>query len=184
MPTGHKGSLRSAPAGNMPEADSGALAFIAYLIVQRLSELVLSRRNTAAALARGATETGAGHYAYIIALHVIWIAAIATFGAANPVDWRFLAVFALLQALRVSTIVSLGERWTTRIIVDDAPLVRTGLYRWLRHPNYWVVVAEIFVAPMVLGLPWIAIGFCVPNAVMIAIRMRAEDRALASKRDK
>lgn len=168
----------------MPEASPGALAFIAYLIVQRLSELVISRRNTAAALARGATEAGAGHYPFIIALHVAWIAAIAALGAANPIDWRFLAAFALLQVLRVSTIVSLGERWTTRIIVDDAPLVRTGLYRWLRHPNYWVVVAEIFVAPMVLGLLWVAIAFSLLNLVMIAIRMRAEDRALASKRDK
>ena len=166
----------------MPEADAGALAFIAFLIVQRLCELVVARRNTAKALARGAQEAGAGHYPYIIALHVAWIAAIAVLGADHSLDWRFLAVFALLQVVRVSAMISLGERWTTRIIVDDAPLVRTGLYRWLRHPNYLVVVAEIFVAPMVLGLPGVALVFSGLNAIVLAIRIREEDRALAVRR--
>ena len=109
--------------------------FLAFLIVQRLAELVIARRNTAALLARGAVEHGAAHYPIIVALHVAWIAAIVVLGWSEPVRWGWLAVFAVLQAFRVWILTSLGSRWTTRIIVLDEPLVARGPFRWLRHPN-------------------------------------------------
>ena len=77
---------------------------------------------------------------------------------------------------------SLGERWTTRIIVVDGPLVRRGPYRFLRHPNYLLVAAEIAVLPLALGLPLYALAFSVLNAAALAVRIRAEDRALARLR--
>ena len=77
---------------------------------------------------------------------------------------------------------SLGSRWTTRIIVTDAPLVRRGPYRWINHPNYALVVLEIAIAPMVLGLWQIALAFSVLNALMLTIRIRSENAALAAMR--
>ena len=91
----------------------------------------------------------------------------------------WLALFALLQGLRLWVLATLGRRWTTRIIVwPDRPLVRRGPYRWLSHPNYAVVVAEIAVAPMVLGLGWMAALFSLLNAAVLSVRIRAENRAL------
>lgn len=156
----------------------GALAFILFLILQRLTELAIARRNTRRLLARGAVEHGVGHYPLIVLLHVCWLLAIAVLGRNNPVHLPWLALFALLQLARIWVLVSLGPRWTTRIIVLDAPLVKRGPYRLIRHPNYAVVVAEIFVAPMVLGLWQVALLFTVLNAAVLAIRIRSESRAL------
>ncbi len=168
----------------MPEAatDIGAALFVAFLIVQRLGELVLATRNTRRALARGAVEIAPGHYPLIVALHTAWIVAIAVLGLANPVLWRWLLAFALLQILRVWIIATLGERWTTRIIVENRPLVTGGPFRYFKHPNYLLVIVEIFVAPMVLGLIWVAIVFSVLNAAVLFIRIRAEEAALSPLR--
>lgn len=159
---------------------AGAAGFIAFLLLQRLAELAIARANTRAALAAGAVERGARHYPAMIALHVSWLLSIAAFGWDHAVRPGWLAVFILLQLGRVWVLATLGRRWTTRIIVwPDRPLVRRGPYRWLRHPNYTVVVAEIAVAPLVLGLPWVAAVFTLANAAMLWVRIRAENRALA-----
>lgn len=79
---------------------------------------------------------------------------------------------------RVWILASLGTRWTTRIIVLNEPLVARGPYKFLPHPNYMLVVAEIFVAPMVLGLWGVALIFTVLNAIVLTIRIRAENKAL------
>ena len=160
----------------------GAALFIAFLLVQRLGELVIARRNTARLLAEGAHEVGAAHYPLIVALHAAWLAAIAILGHDRPVHFGWLAAFVVLQALRLWILASLGPRWTTRIIVTGTPLVARGPYRWLPHPNYTLVVAEIAVAPMVLGLTWVAVVFTVLNALVLTIRIRAENAALAPMR--
>ena len=85
----------------------------------------------------------------------------------------------VLQALRAWILVSLGPRWTTRILVLDEPLVARGPYRFMRHPNYALVAAELAVLPLALGLPWFALVFTLLNLPLMAIRIRAEDRALA-----
>lgn len=155
-----------------------AALFIAFLIVQRLGELAVARRNTRRLLARGAVEHGASHYPLIVALHAAWIGAIAVLGWGEPVRPAWLGLFVILQGLRLWILGTLGSRWTTRIIVVDEPLVRRGPFRFLRHPNYTLVVAEIAVAPMVLGLVWVAVVFSVLNAGVLAIRIRAENDAL------
>jgi len=154
--------------------------FLTYLVVQRLGELLLARRNTKRLMQHGAREVGARHYPAIVLLHTCWIASLIIFGYDQPVAWAWLAVFAILQLFRFWTLASLGERWTTRIIVLDAPLVARGPFRYVRHPNYMIVVAEIFVAPIVLGLTWVALIFTMANAAILAIRIKAEDAALRS----
>jgi len=159
-----------------------ALWFLAFLILQRLSELVIAKRNTARLLAQGAVEHGAAHYPAMVAMHAAWVAALVVFGWDNPVSWPWLAVFALLQMFRVWILTTLGPRWTTRIIVLPEPLVARGPFRYFRHPNYMLVVAEIIIAPMVLGLVWVAALWTVLNAAILWVRIRAENRALASLR--
>lgn len=156
----------------------GAVAFLAFLIAQRLSELVIARRNTARLLAGGAREVGAAHYPVMVALHSAWVLALVIFGWDQSVHPVWLAFYVLLQGLRVWILTTLGGRWTTRIIVTDTPLVQSGPFRFIPHPNYTLVVAEIIVAPMVLGLWWVAVVFTVLNALMLRHRIRIEDGAL------
>ncbi len=163
---------------------AGAISFLAFVILQRLAELAWAQRNTARLLARGAVEHGAAHYPAIVALHSAWIAALIWFGYDKPLRWDWLALFALLQLGRIWILVSLGPRWTTRIIVLDEPLVVHGPFRLIRHPNYALVVAEIAVAPLVLGLWGVALVFSLANAVMLWVRIRAENRALAPLRQR
>jgi methyltransferase len=84
-----------------------------------------------------------------------------------------------LQVLRLWTLATLGPRWTTRIIVlPDAPLVTTGPYRILSHPNYLVVIGEIAVLPLCIGLPWLSLIFSIANVGLLSVRIRAENAAL------
>jgi methyltransferase len=133
-------------------------------------------------MARGAREVGAGHYPVMVAMHASWLALLVAFGLGAPVSLPWLAAFAALQAFRLWILGTLGERWTTRVIVVDEPLVARGPFRWMRHPNYALVCAEIVVAPMVLGLWWIAALYTVLNAAMLWVRIRAEEGALAPMR--
>jgi len=156
----------------------GAALLLAFIVVQRLAELVIARANTARLLANGAYEVGAAHYPLIVALHSAWILALIWFGLDQPLNLFWLTVYILLQGFRLWILGTLGRRWTTRIIVTDTPLVARGPFAYVRHPNYLLVVAEIAAAPLALNLPWVALVFTLLNAGVLAIRIRAEDRAL------
>lgn len=149
------------------------------MTLQRLGELVLANHNTRRLLARGAVETGAGHYPLIVGLHAAWLLGLAILAWDQPANLAWLGVFVGLQLARVWVIASLGDRWTTRIItLPNAPLVRRGPYRFVSHPNYLVVAAEIAVLPLVFGLLGFAIVFSLLNGMVLFIRLRAESRAL------
>jgi methyltransferase len=153
---------------------------LALVTLQRGAELVLARRNTRALLARGGMEWAPGHYSMIVLVHAAWLAGLWVFGWAATLNLGWLALFVVLQALRVWIIVTLGARWTTRIIIlPGVEPVRRGPYRFISHPNYVVVVAEIAVLPLAFGLPWFAALFTLLNAVVLTIRIRAENRALS-----
>jgi methyltransferase len=159
---------------------SGATWLVGFLVIQRLAELGWARRNTARLRAAGAVEFGAAHYPLMVALHVGWLLALAVYSYGHDVAGWGLAAFVVLQAARLWVIASLGARWTTRVIVvPGSAAVRHGPYRWLRHPNYWVVALEIAVVPLALGLPWLALVFSLLNAALLAWRIRVENRALA-----
>ncbi|MFC3174015.1 isoprenylcysteine carboxyl methyltransferase family protein [Novosphingobium bradum] len=154
-------------------------AILAFVTVQRLGELAIDRRNTARLLAAGAHEVGAGHYPAMVAMHAAWLVALWATAGDRPVNGLLLALFGVLQGLRAWVLASLGPRWTTRIIaMPGVPLVRKGPYRFLHHPNYVVVTAEIAVLPLVFGLVWIAMLFTLLNAAMLVVRIGAENRAL------
>ena len=157
-----------------------ASIILVLVTVQRLGELVLSRYNTRKLLARGAIEVGAGHYPMIVSVHAAWLIALWIWGRGESVNLVALALFIVLQGLRVWIIATLGARWTTRIIVlPGEPLVASGPYRYLSHPNYAVVAVEIATLPLALHLPVLALTFTGLNAVVLAIRLRAETRALS-----
>ena len=161
---------------------SALVLLLGYVVLARLAELVLARRNTRRLLAKGGYEAGRKHFPLIVALHVTWILALAFFVPVDtPAQPPFLIAFLLVQVLRYWTLRSLGGRWTTRIIVvPGAALVTRGPYRWLRHPNYLVVAAEIALLPLAFGAWDIALVFSAANAAMLLHRIRVEEAALSS----
>lgn len=161
-----------------------AILVLSFVTAERLAELWLARRNTARLMAAGATEHGAGHYPFMVAMHAAWLLGLWLLGRDHPVSPPWLLLFCLFQGLRLWVLATLGPRWTTRIIVlAGASLVRSGPYRYLAHPNYVVVVGEIAVLPLALGLAWYALLFSALNAVILFIRIKAENAALAPLRD-
>jgi methyltransferase len=160
-----------------------AIALLLFVTVQRLSELVLARRNTQRLLARGAFEVAPDHYRLMVLMHTAWLVGLWILAPGLPPDPLLAALYGLLQIGRLWVLMTLGERWTTRIIVlPGAPLVRTGPFRFIRHPNYTVVVAEIALLPLVFGLTAFALVFTLLNAAVLTIRIRAEDGALHQQR--
>jgi methyltransferase len=153
---------------------------LALVTLQRAAELVVARRNTRNLLTRGAVELASGHYPLVVAVHAGWLISLWVFGRDQPVNAIALAAYLVLQGLRGWVFWTLGARWTTRIIVlPGERLVSAGPYRYLSHPNYAVVAGEISALPLVLHLPFIAAIFTILNAGVLAIRIRAESRALA-----
>jgi methyltransferase len=162
-----------------------AVLGVALVAVQRLFELVLARRNERRARARGAVERGRDHYPFIVALHALWLVSTLVEGLLRgpvlPAFWPIpLALFLLVQPLRYWALFSLGERWNTKIlIVPGAKPVRRGPYRYLSHPNYVVVVVEILAFPLIFGAWVTALVFTLLNAVVLSVRIREENRAIA-----
>ena len=155
---------------------------LGIVIVQRLCELVYAGRNARRLLANGGRESGARHYALFAVLHVAWIVTIAVVAWRTPnvrVDWTLIGFYALLQIARIWIIGTLGARWTTRVItLPGVPAIRTGPYRYLRHPNYAVVIMEIAILPLAFGQIAVAIVFSILNATLLWYRVSIEDRAL------
>jgi methyltransferase len=157
---------------------------LGLVALQRLVELAHTHSNTARLRRRGAVEADAGGYPLFVLLHAGWLGSLAFFvpPATSP-NWLLIALFAVLQLGRIWIIASLGRYWTTRIItLPDAPLVRTGPFRYLRHPNYLLVAAEIAVLPLAFGAVAVAATFSALNLMLIARRIRIEERVLAPRR--
>ncbi|MFJ9890306.1 isoprenylcysteine carboxyl methyltransferase family protein [Streptomyces sp. NPDC091287] len=153
---------------------------------ERLAELVVARRNTRWSLARGGVESGRGHYPVMVALHTALLAGCLAevWFAERPfpavLGWTMAAVVVASQVLRWWCIRTLGPRWNTRVIVvPGLPRVTGGPYRWLSHPNYVAVVAEGLALPLVHGAWVTALVFTALNAVLMVVRIRCEDGALA-----
>lgn len=160
--------------------DPVAFAVLLFVTVQRLFELVYSNRNEMRLRARGAVEHAPEHYPAMVVMHGAWLIGLWVLALGTTPETGWLIVFFVMQALRIWVLATLGERWTFRIIVlPREPLVAKGPYRIISHPNYAIVVGEIFALPMAFGLLWFAILFSILNAVILTIRIRAENSALA-----
>jgi methyltransferase len=160
------------------------LLLVGLFAAERGVELVLSTRNARRALARGAVESGRGHYPAMVAFHALFLAACAAEALARPAPPGTVALLAaaaaiLAQGLRWWAVAALGERWSTRILVvpGEGPVTR-GPYRFLRHPNYLAVALEIACLPLAWGSWRTALVFSVGNALLLAVRIPAEERAL------
>ena len=157
---------------------------ILAVAVERLVELVVSKRNMAWARSRGGREYGFGHYPFMVFLHTGLLVACVIEASHRPfipaLGWPMLALVLLAQALRWWCISTLGPRWNTRIVVvPGLPLVDRGPYRWMRHPNYVAVVLEGIALPLV-HTAWItAVVFTVVNAGLLRVRISSENAALA-----
>ena len=153
---------------------------LASVALQRLSEIGWARRNERRLRRRGAIEHASSHYPAMVVMHAGWLVATALESCSNRRPRPALLIFyALLQPLRYWVIRSLGDRWTTRIfVVPGEEPVRHGPYRVVRHPNYAVVAAELALLPAAIGAPRTAGCFTVLNALLMAIRIPAEERAL------
>ncbi len=133
------------------------------------------------ALRKGAREIAPDHYPYMVALHTGWLAGLWMLATGQPVQLFWFGLFMLLQVLRLWVLTTLGERWTTRIIIlPGAPLVEGGPYRFFKHPNYMIVIGEIAALPLAFGMPLYALVFSLLNAAVLTVRIRAENAALKS----
>jgi methyltransferase len=166
------------------------LALLALLGLERVGELIISRRNAADALGRGGLEVGQRHFQVMKVLHTAFL-----FGCAAEVvllhrpfipalGWPMLALAALAQALRYWAVLTLGRRWNVRVlVVPGDPAVTAGPYRYLRHPNYLAVVLEGIAVPLV-HTAWItALAFTLADAALLRVRIRCEEQALAAHCD-
>jgi len=161
-----------------------AIATLAFVTLQRLTELPIAAGNTKRLLAAGGHEVGAAHYPLIVAVHALWLATLWWFAPGEPINLAFFALFVLIEIGRIWVLRTLSPRWTTRIVVvPGEKLVAAGPYRFVNHPNYLVVIAEIAVLPLVFGLWEIALLFSAANAAVLTIRIAAENRALGSLRE-
>jgi methyltransferase len=158
---------------------------IAAVGIERLAEMVVSKRHAAWALARGGVESGRGHFPVMVALHTALLAGalVEVVAADRPfiplLGWPMLALVVLAQALRWWCIATLGPHWNTRVIVvPGASLVSAGPYRLLRHPNYVAVVVEGLALPLV-HTAWVtAVAFTALNLLLLSVRIRVEEQAL------
>jgi methyltransferase len=163
-----------------------------YLLIlavgaERLAELVVSKRHARWALERGGVEHGRGHYPFMVAVHTgLLLGCVLEVWLLQPpfiplLGWTMLALVLAGQALRWWCVATLGQRWNTLVIVvPGMPLVDKGPYRWLKHPNYVAVVVEGIALPLVHSAWITALAFTAVNAVVLSVRIRVENRALAT----
>ncbi|WP_395726132.1 isoprenylcysteine carboxyl methyltransferase family protein [Nakamurella sp.] len=163
------------------------VVLVGLVALERLAELVVSKRNAAWSLAHGGVESGRGHYPVMVVLHTGFLVAMLVEAVVRrPVvpgwlAWSMLALVLGAQGLRWWCIATLGRRWNTRVIVvPGLPPVRTGPYRRLAHPNYVAVVVEGVALPLVHGCWITAAVFTVANAALLTVRIRIENDALAA----
>lgn len=158
------------------------ILFISFVVLLRIGELLLSKSNEKWLLQNGAVEYGQKHYPFIVALHVLFIVSLIFEYSMQPnpaFNLFFIIFYLVLIAFKAWVILSLGKFWNTRIYhIQNIPLVKKGLYRYIKHPNYLIVVAEIIVIPLIFNLYYTTTTFTLLNSAMLFIRIKEENTAL------
>lgn len=155
-------------------------------MVQRIIELLISKRNEKWLIEKGAKEYGADHYKWIVIMHVMFFVSMFTeynlkesHFEFNIINYFFLVIFVILQICRVWILVTLGKYWNTKILrIPGTALVASGPYKYLKHPNYLIVCLELFSLPMIFDLYLTAIIFTILNAIVLTVRIREENKVL------
>ena len=159
------------------------IVFILIIIIQRLSELYISRQNEKWLLANGAIQYGQSHYPYIVAMHTLFIISLITeyiLRDDTPISYTFLVLFILVLLFKFWALSSLGHYWNTKIYrIPGVYPVKKGPYKIFKHPNYGEVICEIAIIPMVFHLYYTAIIFTVLNAIMLYVRISVENKVWA-----
>lgn len=161
------------------------IIFIIFLLLQRLFELYIAKRNEKWMLERGAVEFGQVHYKWFVLMHILFFFSIITevvfhsFQQEINISWIFVWLFIMMQLARIWCIGSLGRFWNTKIIVlENVILIKKGPYRWVRHPNYIIVLIELFVIPFMFHAYFTAIIFPTLHILLLMIRIPEEEKAL------
>ena len=158
------------------------ILFISFVILSRIGELILTKRNEKWLLKRGAMEYGKKHYPFMITLHILFfISLIVEYTKQQISSFNlFLTLFYfVLFIIKAWVILSLGTFWTTKIFrIAGIPLIKKGPYKYLKHPNYLIVIVEIAVIPLIFHLYYTAIIFTFLNAMMLFVRITEENKAL------
>lgn len=158
------------------------ILFISFILLLRIGELILSRSNEKWLLQNGAIEYGQKHYPFIVALHVLFIVSLIVEYSTTQTAYFslfFLVIYLLLLAFKAWVLMSLGKFWNTKIYhISGIPLIKKGVYKYIKHPNYVIVIAEIAVIPLVFHLYYTAIVFTVLNAIMLSVRIKEENKVL------
>lgn len=159
---------------------------LSIIIIQRLTELVIAKKNEKWLRENGAVEYGQDHYKYIVLLHTMFfVSMLIEYNLTvrhlefSVINYLFLVIFLLMQIMRIWVLISLGKYWNTKILrIPDSVLISKGPYRYFKHPNYIIVVCEIFVIPMIFDLYYTAVIFSVLNAVILKVRIKEENKVL------
>ncbi|WP_246942481.1 isoprenylcysteine carboxyl methyltransferase family protein [Bacillus pinisoli] len=163
--------------------------FFAFIVLQRLSELTIAKRNEKWMKSNGAIEVGQDHYPLMVLLHssffiAVLLEVVFLQTELSPIWPALVTVFALTQLLRIWSLATLGRYWNTKIIVmPNAKIVKNGPYKFLRHPNYVIVVVEILLIPILFQAYWTAVIFSLLNLWMLSVRIPLEEKALLSQTD-
>ena len=157
---------------------------ITIVIIQRLVELIIAKRNEKWMRSQGAFEAGAGHYPIMVSMHMAFfisliIEVLVLNRPLSPLWIPLLSLFLIAQIARVWCLTSLGKFWNTKIIIlPGADVVRKGPYQFIRHPNYVIVATELLVLPLLFSAYFTAIVFSLLNLWMLSVRIPAEEKAL------
>ena len=164
--------------------------FIIILALQRISELLIARRNEKKVLGEGAVEYDPLGYKVIVAMHVaFFLSFIAEYyilrRSLNTLWPLLLLVLLTAEALRYWAISSLGKYWNTKIVViPGTSLVSKGPYKYIRHPNYLAVVIEIAIIPLIFSCYITSALFTLFNLIVLRRRIRIEESALIKESQK
>jgi methyltransferase len=159
------------------------IVFILFLIFQRLAELYVSSKNEKWLLKNGAVEYGKEHYPFIVAMHTLFIISVIAeyiWRDNTVVNYVLIILFFVLIVIKAIVISTLGHYWNTKIYkVPGTRPVATGIYKYIKHPNYIIVICEIAIIPLAFGLYYTAVVFTLLNAIMLTVRIKKENEVLA-----
>jgi methyltransferase len=158
------------------------ILFISFVILQRIGELLLSYRNEKWLLQNGAIEYGKAHYPFMVAFHVLFLVSlIVEYEHQQIAEYSlfFIVLYLVLIVFKLWVVLSLGKFWNTKIFhILHFPLMKKGLYKYFKHPNYVIVIAEIVIIPLAFHLYYTAVVFTILNAIILSVRIKEENKVL------